>query len=726
MKKKVPIINQHDEKDCAAASLAMILAYYGKRIPLAAAREAVQVDMYGASIYGLQKGSESLGLTASAYEGSTEDVLEVFQDSSYLPCVVRIVNEHGFEHFIVIEGFEKDTLYICDPGEGRKSCSFKTFSEQFLGQIIIFKPSENFVKEDLKKNSVKRFTHLIFEQKGLLAIIAILSSVVTGIGMAGAFIFQFLLDNVLLNISDNAIDSFAVILTGLAILYICRLVSELVRGKLLCQLSKRMSESIVLGYSDHLTTLPMRFFDTHKTGEILSRYEDSSKVTDALSSVTLTLFIDLLMTIGCGVILYRESPSMFAVAAFIFFSYLLISFLFVKPLEKFNRTMMEKGSQLTSYLKESVDGAETNKNCQGESCIKSKTHHLFSEFVNSNVKGAMLQLSKDSITDLVTSIGTLIVLWCGALKVMQGQISIGQLLTFYTLLNYFLSPVESILNLQSQIQSAIVAADRLNDVLDLKPEETGSMPLDNTINEIAFSDVTFRYGHRETVLNKVTFSAKKGEKIALVGESGSGKSTISKLLVGLYHAESGNVKINGQPIETYSLESLRKQAACVSQNVYLFSDTIKNNLIFGLPEEAVPSDEEINKVLDICNCDFVKELPFGIHSMLEENGSNLSGGQRQRLAIARALLRKPQLLILDEATSALDSVTEAAIQKNLKEYLPDVITISIAHRLSTVKDADQILVLDHGKIIEKGSHTELTNKPSFYAKMWYKQNPSAA
>lgn len=726
MKKKVPIINQHDEKDCAAASLAMILAYYGKRIPLAAAREAVQVDMYGASIYGLQKGSESLGLTASAYEGSAEDVLEVFQDSSYLPCVVRIVNEHGFEHFIVIEGFEKDTLYICDPGEGRKSCSFKTFSEQFLGQIIIFKPSENFVKEDLKKNSVKRFTHLIFEQKGLLAIIAILSLVVTGIGMAGAFIFQFLLDNVLLNISDNAIDSFAVILTGLAILYICRLISELVRGKLLCQLSKRMSESVVLGYSDHLTTLPMRFFDTHKTGEILSRYEDSSKVTDALSSVTLTLFIDLLMTIGCGVILYRESPSMFTVASCIFGSYLLISFLFVKPLEKFNRTIMENGSQLTSYLKEAIDGSETTKNSQGESYIKSKTHHLFNKFLNINIKNSMMQLSKDSITDLVTSIGTLVVLWCGALRVMQGQMTVGQLITFHTLMNYFLSPVESILNLQSQIQSAIVAADRLNDVLDLKPEETGSIPLDNTINEIAFSDVTFRYGHRETVLDKVTFSAKKGEKIALVGESGSGKSTISKLLVSLYHAESGNVKINGQPIETYSLESLRKQAACVSQNVYLFSDTIKNNLIFGLLEEAVPSDEEINKVLDICNCDFVKELPFGIHSMLEENGSNLSGGQRQRLAIARALLRKPQLLILDEATSALDSVTEAVIQKNLNEYLPDVITISIAHRLSTVKDADQILVLEHGKIVERGSHKELTSRPSFYAKMWYKQNPSAA
>lgn len=726
MRKKVPLIKQTGVRDCAAASLAMILAYYGKRIPLAAAREAVQVDMYGASIYGLQKGAESFGLTASAYEGSAEDVLEVFQDSSYLPCIVRIVNKHGFEHFIVIEGFEKDTLYICDPGEGRKNCSFKAFSEQFLGQIVIFKPSESFVKEDLKKGSVNRFTHLIFEQKGLLAIIAILSLIVTGIGMAGAFIFQFLLDNVLLNISDNAIDSFAVILTGLAILYICRLVSELVRGKLLCQLSKRMSESVVLGYSDHLTTLPMRFFDTHKTGEILSRYEDSSKVTDALSSVTLTLFIDLLMTIGGGVILYRESPSMFTVASCIFGGYLLISLLFTKPIEKSNRTIMQNGSQTTSYLKESVDGAETIKNCQGESCMKSKTHHLFSEFVNSNVKGAMLQLSKDSITDLITSIGTLFVLWCGCLKVMQGQMSIGQLLTFYTLMNYFLSPVESILSLQSQIQSAIVAADRLNDVLDLKPEMTGSMNLDTAIDNISFDSVTFRYGYRNTAIDKISFSAKKGEKIALVGESGSGKSTISKLLVGLYHAESGNVKINGQPIEAYTLESLRRNIASVSQSIYLFSDTVKNNLIFGLPEEAIPSDEEINKVLDICNCDFVSELPFGIHSMLEENGSNLSGGQRQRLAIARALLRKPQLLILDEATSALDSVTETAIQKNLKEYLPDVITISIAHRLSTVKDADQILVLDHGKIVERGSHTELTSKPSFYAKMWYKQNSSAA
>ena len=725
MKKKVPLIKQHDDQDCAAASLAMILAYYGKRVSLVSVREAIQVDLYGASIDSLQKAAEGFGLITEAYEGSSDDLKEVFEDSNCFPCIVRIINQHGFEHFIVVEKLKKNILHICDPGEGRKKCSFKDFSEQFLGQLMVFKKSETFKKENLKRGSVKKFIQLILQRKGLMAVIVILSSLITAIGLAGGFIFQYLVDNVLYNISDSAIDSFAIILTGLGVLYIFRFFFEFIRGKFLCKLSKWMNTSLVMGYSDHLIDLPMRFYSTHKTGDLLSRYEDSSKVTEALSTVTLTLFIDLFMTVGCAVILYKQSPEMFAVAAFIFLAYLFISFLFIKPLKKFNRTVLENGSELTSYLKEAIDGAETIKHCQAESNMKEKTHQLFSKFVNSNIKGSMLQISKQSITDMVTSIGTLLVLWCGALRVIQGQMTIGELLAFSTILNYFLSPVESILNLQSQIQSAIVAADRLNDVLDLQPEMGGSMNLDK-IQEISFENIKFRYGNRERVLDGVSFLVKSGEKLALVGESGSGKSTIAKIICGLYQVESGSVRINGQSIEAYTLKTLRKQTACVSQNVYLFSDTVKNNLIFGLPEENIPSDEEINKVLDICSCDFVQELPFGIFSMLEENGGNLSGGQRQRLAIARALLRKPQVLILDEATSALDSVTEDTIQQNLEKYLPDVITICIAHRLSTVRDANQILVLDHGKIIESGSHKELTRKSSFYSKMWNKQNSSVA
>ena len=250
----------------------------------------------------------------------------------------------------------------------------------------------------------------------------------------------------------------------------------------------------------------------------------------------------------------------------------------------------------------------------------------------------MLQLSKESLTDLITSIGTLAILWCGALLVITKQMTLGELITFYTLLTYFLSPIESILGLQSQIQAALVSADRLNDILDSKVEESGTLELDNDIQKIEFNNVCFRYGNRETVLNNINFSAKRGEEVALVGESGSGKSTISKLLLELYHCEAGKIKINNHSIEEYSIDSLRRQIAYVPQTVYLFSDTIKNNLLLGISEDKLPSDEKIEQILNICKCDFVKEQPFGIYSVLEENGSNLYGGQRQRIAIARALL----------------------------------------------------------------------------------------
>ena len=726
MKSKVPLIKQHDEKDCAAASLCMLLAYYGKRVSLVSAREAVQVDMYGASIYGLQKGAEHFGLIATAYQGNVEDVFEVLKENSSLPCVIRIVNNYGFEHFVVVEHLDGTTLHICDPGDGRKSYSFERFSEQFLGQIILFEKSKCFISENRTKGSLHRFTKLISDQKCLLLTISFLSLIVTVIGMAGAFFFQYLIDNVLHNISDSAIDDFAIILTGLAILYVCRFISELIRGRLLCTMSQRMNLSLVLGCAEHLTELPMRFFDTHKTGEILSRYEDASKVTEALSSATLTLLIDSLLTIGCGFILYKESPTLFVISFVIFSAYLMISICFIKPLEKFNRKMMENNSQLTSYLKQSIDGPEPLKICQAEIATKDKTKHLFTQFIKSNIKGSMLQLSKESLTDLITSIGTLAILWCGALLVITKQMTLGELITFYTLLTYFLSPIESILGLQSQIQAALVSADRLNDILDSKVEESGTLELDNDIQKIEFNNVCFRYGNRETVLNNINFSAKRGEEVALVGESGSGKSTISKLLLGLYHCEAGKIKINNHSIEEYSIDSLRRQIAYVPQTVYLFSDTIKNNLLLGISEDKLPSDEKIEQILNICKCDFVKEQPFGIYSVLEENGSNLSGGQRQRLAIARALLRNPNLLIMDEATSALDSIAESSIQSSLKKYFPNLIVISIAHRLSTIKEANHILVLDHGKVIENGTHKELSTKSTLYSKMWHKQNTFAA
>ena len=394
----------------------------------------------------------------------------------------------------------------------------------------------------------------------------------------------------------------------------------------------------------------------------------------------------------------------------------------MKPLDKFNRDVMEQDAQFNSYLKETIDGMETVKISQAESNVKSKVHELFIKFLNRNINGNMMALSKDALIDFTTSVGTLLLLWIGAIEVINGKMTIGSLVTFYLLLNYFLEPIQNLVGIQDSLQTALVAADRLNDVLELKPEKSGHFELNTSIETIDFKNISFRYGNRDLIIKDLSFSIKKGDKIAFVGESGCGKSTITKLLTGLYKPESGSIQINQKNIEAYSIKSLRTNIAYVPQTIFLFSDTIKNNLTLGLEQDSIPSDKKIKEVLNMCCCDFVNEMPFGLDSILEENGANLSGGQKQKLAIARALLRNPQVLILDEATSALDTIAERRIQTALSQFYPEMTMIIIAHRLSTVKECNDILVMNHGTLMEKGTHLSLIQNQGQYAELWNKQN----
>ncbi|MBQ9851897.1 MAG: ABC transporter ATP-binding protein, partial [Ruminiclostridium sp.] len=245
------------------------------------------------------------------------------------------------------------------------------------------------------------------------------------------------------------------------------------------------------------------------------------------------------------------------------------------------------------------------------------------------------------------------------------------------------------------------------------------------LESICFQDVHFRYGHRDLILNGISFSANIGQQIALVGESGCGKSTISKLLLGLYSCEQGNIIVNGIPVSDISLHWLREQAACVHQSPFFFADTLRENLCLGLPSEKLPTENELWQLLDSCCCGFVRDLPFGLDTPLEEGGCNLSQGQRQRLAIVQALIRKPRLLILDEATSALDSKTEYQIQTTLSQLLPNMITVTIAHRLSTIRESSQILVIKEGQIAERGTHASLLDESGVYAELWYRQTSCA-
>lgn len=726
--KKIHLIKQHDEKDCGAACLSMILEYYGKKLPIASIREAIQVDQYGANIYGMIDGAKKNGLIASGLEGTVEEMITGINDNTIqLPIIIRIVNREFYEHYVIISKFANSKFTIYDPDIGKRKLSVKELNECFLGQVITFEKDTCFKSENKRVSNISRFVKMIMRQKLLLLIVALISLAIIAIGLSGTFLFRFLIDNVLSNLSDitainENLDIFAVLITALAGLYVLKLIVQMLRGKLLTMMSKNIDLSLMLGYFDHLTELPMRFFDTRKTGEIMSRFNDAGKIRDAISGAALTLMIDTTMVVTCGILLYQISPNLFIIAIITFFIYMLIAAIYVKPIEKVNRQMMEEDAQFNSYIKESIDGMETVKTSKAENIIKNKTVSLFNKFLNENIKGSLISLSKDALIEFFTSFSSLIILWIGAIQVIDGSISLGQLITFTTLLSYFLDPVQNLVNLQNNLQTAIVAADRLSDIMDLSAERNGTLIPDTPLSQIAFDTVTFRYGNRPLVLDGLSFKAGKGQQIALVGESGCGKSTIAKLLQGLYFPETGSVSINNISSEKLSLSWLRGQIAFVPQNTFLFSDTVRNNLTLGIQADQIPSDEEIYQILDMCCCQFIKELPFGLDSLLEENGANLSGGQRQRLSIARALLRNPKLLILDEATSALDTITENKIQNAIRLNYPDIIIVMIAHRLSTIRHCDTIIVLDKGNLIEQGTHTELLHLGNRYAQLWSKQN----
>ena len=433
--------------------------------------------------------------------------------------------------------------------------------------------------------------------------------------------------------------------------------------------------------------------------------------------------IDTLMVIAGGIVLYTQNSSLFWLTVLLAALYAVIVFTFNKPFRNVNRHQMENNAQLTTYLVESLNGIETVKAYNAESQVYLETEQRFIKFLKSIFHGGWLYNLQSSFTGLIAGVGGIIILWFGAYNVIKGRMTVGQLLAFNALLVYFLDPIKNLLGLQPIIQTAIVAADRLSEILDLElekgSEEEKKITLDSLKGKIEFKDLDFRYGTRQLVLKNINLTIEQGEKVALVGESGSGKTTLVKLLMNFYPWEKGEILIDGNNIKDINLDYLREKIAFISQESFFFSGTIRDNLTLGNPYVSL---EEIIEAAKLAKAhDFINELPLRYNTVLDENGANLSGGQKQRPAIARAILKKPDIIIMDEATSNLDSITEKAIEKTIHELSDGITTIIIAHRLSTVMRCDKIYVLDKGEIVESGTHHQLINLKGRYYEFWKEQ-----
>ena len=515
-------------------------------------------------------------------------------------------------------------------------------------------------------------------------------------------------------------STLGIISIGLVVTYVLQQMMTFARDYLLTILSQRLTIDVILSYIRHIFELPMSFFATRRTGEVISRFSDANSIIDALASTILSLFLDFSIVIIVGGVLLIQNSNLFKLVLCSVPIYTLIVFAFMKPFERMNHDVMQSNAMVNSAIIEDINGIETIKSLTSEEVCYQKIDGEFIDYLDNSFRLSKLSILQTSLKQGAQLILNVLILWTGAQLVMGNTISIGQLITFNMLLSYFTNPLENIINLQTKLQSAKVANTRLNEVYLIESEFGQS---DDTYQEgiadgdITVTDLSYKYGFGRDTLTDVSLTIRQGEKISFVGVSGSGKTTLAKMFVNFYQPYKGHIDFNGQNISRIDKKTLRQHINYLPQQSYIFSGSVLENLTLGAARGITQAD--ILKACEIAEIrQDIENMPMGFQTELSD-GAGLSGGQKQRIALARALLTKSPVLILDEATSGLDVLTEKQVIDNLLA-LKDKTIIFVAHRLSIAERTDRIVVIDHGRVVETCSHQDLMSYTGFYYQLFRK------
>lgn len=715
MLKRYKTIKQHDLKDCGAACIAMILKRYQSNVPISKIREIAGTDSAGTNMMGLMRTLETFRFQTKALKVG----MEIFEDKNLpYPAIAHVVKDGNLLHYVVVQEVKKDCLIVSDPADRTKKIKKSDFEQLFTGVLLFCVPSGEYMQLDEDDDSLWKIFKVFTKDYKLIIHTILTSLLVMILSIVTSFYFQSLIDTL---IPGASLTNLNIVSIGLLILYVFQSVFDFIKSYFLAILGNRISVKVMLGYYHHVLSLPMNFFATRQSGEIVSRFMDASKVIDALASSTLTIVLDVAMLIVTGIVMLLNSGTLFFFQLSMIPFYAVVIFAFVRFYERANEKEMEKSALLNAYIIESLNGIETIKAGNSERQVSKKTDGLFISYIESAFRTFKIENLQSLLKKVLQLVSGGVILWLGAGIVIRGEMSIGQLATFNILASYFSGSLQNIINLQSTLQSARVAARRLDDVMVIEPEtdkkeEIKIMSPRVFDNELVVDNLSFHYPMKRIFLENISMSIRKGEKVAFVGKSGAGKSTLAKLFVNFYEATQGKILYGGHFIQDIQKTVLRECVSLLPQTAFFFSGSLYENLVFGLNREV-----DMTEIIEVCKLaeinDFIESQPLRYNFFVEENGGNLSGGQKQRLAIARALLRQPKLLILDEATSSLDAQTEKAIMENLFT-MKELTILFIGHRLSALRDCSRLFVFDEGKIVESGTHEELLAQKSMYYEMW--------
>lgn len=714
--KSSTLIKQHDMRDCGAACLASVAGHYGLQLPIAKIRQLCHTDKRGTNALGLIQGLEQMGFNAKGVKASLENLPQ-----APLPAIAHTIFKEQFQHYVVIYKIHKGKISVMNPAYGKiETYTTEEFAKIWTGVLILLEPNEYFEQRNEKTGLYQRFYQLIQPHKSILLQALVGAIFYTLLGLSTSIYIQKITDYVLVDGNRRLLNLLSVIMI---VLLLFQIFLGVMKSVLTLQTGQKIDKYLILGYYKHLLKLPQRFFDTMRVGEIISRVNDAVKIRTFINDVSIQIVVNVFIVLFSFALMFTYYWKLALIVALVIPFYLGIYAITNWLNKKVERRMMEESAELESHLVESLNAVKTIKQFGAEIYANNKTDIHFSTLLKTIYKSVLNSLFSGNASEFVSRIFTIVLLWVGAGYVIDREITPGELLSFYALIGYFTSPVSQLIGMNKSIQNALIASDRLFEIMDLEQEEvTDKIELTaEQIGNINFENVTFSYGSRREVFKDFSCVIQKGKTTAIVGESGSGKTTLATLIQNLYPVNSGKITIGDYEVQYLSHYSLRTLIGVVPQQIDLFSGNVIENIAFGEDFPDMQRVIDLTKQLGILS--FIEQLPNGFQTHLGENGSQLSGGQRQRIAIARALYKNPEILILDEATSSLDTDSEQVIQATLNELKRTGKTlIVIAHRLSTIAHSDTILVLKNGQLIEQGTHQELLARETTYKAMWEKQS----
>ncbi|MEH2078544.1 MAG: NHLP family bacteriocin export ABC transporter peptidase/permease/ATPase subunit [Nostoc sp.] len=713
---KTPTLLQMEAVECGAAALGIILAYYHKIIPLAELRQNCGVSRDGSKASNIIKAARNYEMQAKGFKK------QLAQLQQLRPPYIVFWN---FNHFLVVEGFKKDWVYLNDPGSGPRRASLKEFDEGYTGLVLMMEPGPGFQRGGRKPSLIASLLDRLQGSWGAILYCFLAGFFLVIPGLILPVFNQIFVDNVLV---ENRTDWLRPLILGMTTTVIIQVLLTLLQRRFLRKLNIKLSVKMSGHFIDHILRLPVGFYAQRFAGEISTRININTKVAEVLSGQLARTVIDTVMVVFYAIIMFAYDRVLTAIAiCFAVINILTLQWISQQRKDIYMRIIQDQGKVAGTEIA-AIQSIETLKASALESDFFSRWSGYYTKSLNAQQELGITNQVLGILPVFLTSLSSLSVLIIGGLRVMDGHLSIGMLIAFQSLITSFLTPVNSLVSFGSMLQELEGDLNRLDDVLKnpIDPKGESENLHDPTVNPLQYAsssqlkgyvelkNITFGYSRTDDpLIQNLSFQLKPGQRVALVGGSGSGKSTVAKLLAGLYQPWSGEILFDAIPREQIPRAILSNSLAMVEQEIFLFAGTVRDNLT--LWDDTVSNSQLVRACKDAAIHEVILALPGSYDGNLLEGAANFSGGQRQRLEIARALVTDPTILIMDEATSALDAETEKNIDRNLRYR--GCSCIIVAHRLSTIRDCDEIIVLEQGKVVQRGTHKEMSQLDGFYAKL---------